>query len=432
VRKSELNKALRYLLYALLALVLTAVLAVFLVIKLALAPGHDEWPTRIKAGPLTLDVGVPTAIRLATSSWFAPWIAGRTLDTRFGPMRFGWNEPANTLEVDCAPCSAIVPALGPAPIRVERLHITARRDAGSLSGVLEATPDAPPVGAAAATAGKPLQARWNGRLSQKNLQLNIEAADAPIAQWYAVLAPELPELQRARIGGTLALRAQLVLPTNSFAMQPRISQFTVEGLGTEAMLDARSSCGAPARLGNDSWLARAVIAAEDQRFFTHPGYDLTELTASMEGNQKAEQAERGGSTLTQQLAKLLVTGSERSAARKLRELLYAVEMEQTLGKARILQLYLDNAPWGPGLCGAEPAARRYFKRSARNLEPAQAVWLVAMLNNPGAAVEKWQRTGQIDAARAKWVAEGIRGITHGQREALLRKVAGARFAAPPS
>jgi penicillin-binding protein 1A len=106
-------------------------------------------------------------------------------------------------------------------------------------------------------------------------------------------------------------------------------------------------------------------------------------------------------------------------------------MEETLGKPRILQLYLDNAPWGEGLCGAEAAARRYFKRSARNLDPAQAVWLAAMLNNPGAALEKWQRDGRIDGERAKWVAEGLRGLTRGQRESLLRNLAAARFAPPP-
>jgi hypothetical protein len=95
-------------------------------------------------------------------------------------------------------------------------------------------------------------------------------------------------------------------------------------------------------------------------------------------------------------------------------------------------LYLDNAPWGEGgLCGAEAAARRYFKRSARNLEPAQAVWLASMLNNPGAALEKWQRDGRIDGERAKWVAEGLRGLTRGQRESLLRNLAAARFAPPP-
>jgi penicillin-binding protein 1A len=107
-----------------------------------------------------------------------------------------------------------------------------------------------------------------------------------------------------------------------------------------------------------------------------------------------------------------------------------VEMEQTLGKARILQLYLDNAPWGGTVCGAEAAARRYFKRSARTLEPAQAVWLAAMLHKPSAELAQWQATGSIDAARFKRVAAGIRGISRNQREALLRSVGSARFAPP--
>ncbi len=423
-----MKKALLYLLFALLALVLTAAAAIYLVVKLALAPGPDEWPTRVKAGPFSLDVGVPTAIRLATSTWFGPWLDGRSLDTRHGVIRFGWNEPTTTLETRCAPCSALVPALGSTPIRLDSLRITARREGGSLSGTLEAAPAATTVSTVAGD--NVLRARWDGRLTQKTLQLHIDAPEAPIARWYSVLAPGLPELQRARIGGTMSLRAQVDLPAASFSLHPRIEQFTVEGLGTEAMLNARSSCGAPARLANDSWLARAVIAAEDQRFFSHPGYDLAELTASIDANQKAGQVERGGSTLTQQLARLVATGGERSADRKLRELLYAVEMEQILGKARILQLYLDNAPWGADLCGAEAAARRYFKRSARNLEPAQAVWLAAMLNNPGLAVEKWQRDGRIDVERAKLVAEGVRGITRLQREALVRNVANARFAPP--
>jgi hypothetical protein len=344
-------------------------------------------------------------------------------------VQVGWNEATTTLELDCAPCSAAVPALGSTPIKLDNLRFTARRDAGSLNGVLEATPAATTVSSVAGD--NVLRARWDGRLTQKTLQLHIDAPEAPIARWYSVLAPSLPELQRAKISGTLALRAQLDLPAYHLALIPRIEQFRVEGLGTEALLDARTSCGPPSRLAPDSWLARAVIAAEDQRFFSHPGYDLAELTAALDANQKAGQVARGGSTLSQQLARLVVTGSERSAERKLRELLYAVEMEETLGKPRILQLYLDNAPWGEGLCGAEAAARRYFKRSARNLDPAQAVWLAAMLNNPGAALEKWQRDGRIDGERAKWVAEGLRGLTRGQRESLLKNLATSRFAPPP-
>ncbi|OUM01480.1 biosynthetic peptidoglycan transglycosylase [Variovorax sp. JS1663] len=424
-----MKKALLFLLFGLLALVLTAVVAIYLVVRFALAPSPGEWPTRIQAGPFALNVGVPTAIRLATSSWFGPWLDGRSVQTAHGTVQIEWIEASHTLALNCAPCTAAVPALGPQPLRLDTLRFTARRDGPSLAGTLEATPAATTVSTLAGD--NLLRARWDGRLTQTALQIHVDAPEAPIARWYAVLAPTLPELQRAKIGGTMALRAQVDMPAGRFAVHPRIDQFTVEGLGTEALLDARTSCGPPSRLATDSWLARAVIAAEDQRFFGHYGYDLAELTAALDANQKAGQVERGGSTLTQQLARLIATGSERSAERKLRELLYAVEMEQTLGKARILQLYLDNAPWGEGgLCGAEAAARRYFKRSARNLEPAQAVWLAAMLNNPGAAVGKWQRDGRIDGERAKWVAEGVRGITRPQREALLRQLAAARFAPP--
>jgi len=423
-----LKKALLYLLFATLALVLTAGVAVYLILRLSLAPGPDEWPARVKVGPVSVDVGVPTAIRLATSSWFAPWIAGRTVETSFGPVQFGWNEPTGTLELQCAPCSATVPSLGNAPIHVDRLKATVRRDAGTLSGLLEAS--APGAVTAEGAGDVVLRGRWDGRLTQKNLQLDIHADNAPIVHWYAVLAPDLPELRRARIGGTMGLRAHVALPAGTYSVTPQIEGFTVEGLGTEAIANARTSCGPASRLASESWLARAVISAEDQRFFNHPGYDLTELAASLEANQKASRTERGGSTITQQLAKILVTGGQQNADRKLRELLYAVEMEQTLGKARILQLYLDNAPWGARICGAETAARTYFKRSARNLDPVQAVWLASMLTNPALAVRKWQQDGNINVERATKVADGVRGITKAQREALMKNVAAARFPAP--
>ena len=405
------------MLFALLALVVTAVVALVLIVKLLLAPATGEWTVPWRAGPVTLDVGVPTAMRLLTSSWLAPRLDGLTIDTRFGPVRLGWEESSSSLTLDCAPCSVSAPALGPQPLRVAQFTVTVRRDGNRLFGRF----DAPP-----------LHGRWDGRLSQTSLQIDFDTDDAPITRWYAVLAPDLQELRQARIGGSLAMHGRIVLPDGDLVMQPRVSQFRVEGLGTEAVAGARSnSCGPSARLANDSWLARAVLAAEDQRFFTHPGYDLVELGAAASGNHKAGAVERGASTLTQQLAKLLFTGSERSSERKLRELLYAVEMEETLGKARILQLYLDNAPWGGTVCGAEAAAKRYFGRSARALEPAQAVWLAAMLHKPSAELAEWRRNGSIDAARVKWVAEGIRGISRNQREALLKSVAAARFAPPP-
>lgn len=417
-----MKRALRLLLLSLLALVVTTAIALALIVKFVLAPSTGEWAASVGPQALRLSVGVPTAVRLATSPWFAPHLAGHSIATAHGTLHFDWSEATQSLALRCGPCVVDVPALGAQPIQVAQLSATVRRDGHLLNGRFEATP--------AGDAEPPLAGRWDGRLSQKGLQLAFDAEDAPIARWYRVIAPSLPELKQARIGGTLGLHAELGLPEGAIALRPRIAAFTVEGLGSEALLGARSSCGPSARLAADSWLARAVISAEDQRFFQHPGYDLEELGAALAANQKSGGVERGGSTLTQQLAKLAITGSERSGERKLREMLYAVEMEQTLGKARILQLYLDNAPWGGNLCGAEAAARRYFGRSARTLEPAQAAWMAAMLHKPSAELSQWQATGSIDAARVKRVAEGIRGISRAQREALLRGVAAARFAAP--
>lgn len=133
--------------------------------------------------------------------------------------------------------------------------------------------------------------------------------------------------------------------------------------------------------------------------------------------------ERGASTLSQQVAKLLVTGDERSPARKLRELLYAVEMERTLGKARILRLYLDHAPWGAhGLCGAEAAAAHYFGVRAHELTPGQSAWLAAMLHNPVKEAERWAATGQINLPRAQWVVLGLRGVTRQRKLELAEEM----------
>ncbi len=425
-----LKKASLYVLFALLALVLTAVIALYLVVKLALAPGPDEWPARIQVGPVAIDVGVPTALRLATSTWAGPWLDGHGFDSRWGPVVLGWDEPSATLEARCAPCSATLPDFGQTPIRLDSLRGTVHRDAGTLSGVIEATPAARASGGAHPNV---LHARWTGRLTQSALRAEIHASDAPIVDWYAALAPGLPELQRAHIDGTLALDAQLNLPAATFSVQPRFSQFAVDGLGTEALVGTRSACGPSARLGAESTLARAVIAAEDPSFLSHPGYEASALTAALGLNPKAGSAERAGSTLDERLGRLLspsVANLGDPGIERLRALLYAVELEQTLGKARILQAYLDNAPWGPNLCGAEAAARTYFKRGARNVDAVQAVWLAVLVQDPTNALAQWKRDGKVDGARAKAVADAMKGLTKVQRDGLVQGLEAARFAPP--
>lgn len=129
-------------------------------------------------------------------------------------------------------------------------------------------------------------------------------------------------------------------------------------------------------------LRRAVLIAEDDAFYSHDGLDWNELKRSARTDWERGRVVRGGSTITQQLAKNLYLGSERSLTRKLREAFLAVRMEKALSKRRIFELYLNRIEWGNGIFGAEAAARRYFGVGATQLSPRQAILLAAVIINP--------------------------------------------------
>ncbi len=393
-------------------------LGAYFALRALLMPLPGEWTTDVRFGPLEFRAGVPSLVRLATSHWVAPRLDGLSWPTRAGVLQFQWLDESDALAVRCAPCTLRVRGLGDAPLRLPEVNLTVQRDFSDLQGLVDA-------GA--------VRGSWHGRLTPERLRVALDIPSTPVADGYALFAANIPELAQARIDGRFSLKAEVTLPNGELQITPRMEGFTVSGLGTGELASAHSACGpAPRgeRLSTDGWLARAVIAAEDQRFWEHTGYDLREISAAFTANQSTRQAAaeqalrntsmRGGSTLPQQLAKLLVTGDERSPARKLRELLYAADMEQSLGKARILHLYMENAPWGPGICGAHAAARHYFGRSVKQLTPAQAVWLAAMLHNPGMEAQRWAGRGQIDLVRAQWVAQGVRGISRRERVALAQ------------
>ena len=129
-------------------------------------------------------------------------------------------------------------------------------------------------------------------------------------------------------------------------------------------------------------LRRAVLVAEDDAFYQHGGLDWNELKAAARRNLEERRVVRGGSTITQQLAKNLFLGDRRTLTRKLTEVFLAMRMERALGKRRIFELYLNQIEWGDGVFGAEAAARRYFGVSAADLAPRQAVLLAAVIINP--------------------------------------------------
>lgn len=129
-------------------------------------------------------------------------------------------------------------------------------------------------------------------------------------------------------------------------------------------------------------LRGAVLVAEDDAFFSHSGLDWDEIRESARRNWEAGRVVRGGSTITQQLAKNLWLGTSRSPLRKIEEVIIAVRLEHALGKRRIFELYLNSIEWGDGVYGAEAAARRWFGRSASSLSPEQGVRLAAVIINP--------------------------------------------------
>lgn len=129
-------------------------------------------------------------------------------------------------------------------------------------------------------------------------------------------------------------------------------------------------------------LKRAVVAAEDDRFMNHKGFDWEGIQHALERNRERGTLAAGGSTISQQLAKNLFLSPSRSFVRKGQEALITVMIEHTWDKRRILEVYLNVVEWGKGVFGAEAAAQHYFGLSADRLGPAEASRLAVKLPNP--------------------------------------------------
>ena len=147
-------------------------------------------------------------------------------------------------------------------------------------------------------------------------------------------------------------------------------------------------------------LQRAVLAGEDTNFFAHRGFDYEAIQKAWEQAQRqtAKEAKeegedddwlpslpefkRGGSTISQQLAKNLYLSSQRTLLRKGQEAAITIMLERTLTKRRILEIYLNVIEWGDGIYGAEAASQRYFRKSASSLTANEAAFLSAMIPNP--------------------------------------------------
>jgi monofunctional biosynthetic peptidoglycan transglycosylase len=143
-------------------------------------------------------------------------------------------------------------------------------------------------------------------------------------------------------------------------------------------------------------LKRAVVASEDLGFFSHHGFDLPEVRIALEDAWRERRFPRGASTISQQTAKNLWLSPSPNPVRKIREAFLTRSLEKHLGKRRILEIYLNVVEFAPGVYGAEAASRRFFGKSAAELDPEEAARLAAGLPrpsrwHPGSASRTYER-----------------------------------------
>jgi len=177
---------------------------------------------------------------------------------------------------------------------------------------------------------------------------------------------------------------------------PAVGRLATERPATTAFIERyrtqQRTAGRPARVAW-TWtsysaispaLKRAVLVAEDIGFFSHHGFALAEMQNALEDALRDRELPRGASTITQQLAKNLWLSPSRNPLRKAKEALLTWQLERTLSKRRILELYLNVVELGPGVYGVGAASQRYFGKAPGDLDESEAAQLAAALPNPTA------------------------------------------------
>ena len=177
--------------------------------------------------------------------------------------------------------------------------------------------------------------------------------------------------------GSVALTIiyRFVPPPFTYLMIQRLVEQKMDGEGLKLRKDWVS-------IGEMSpYLVRAVIASEDQHFNEHWGFDIEALQKAYQHNQKSKKV-KGGSTITQQVAKNVFLWPGRSYFRKGLEAYFTILIEITWSKKRIMEIYLNEIEMGDGIYGAEAASKKYFRKSAKDLSKRESALIAAVLPNP--------------------------------------------------
>lgn len=179
---------------------------------------------------------------------------------------------------------------------------------------------------------------------------------------------------------------------------------TIKGCLTASMNQVRLCPGskdyAPLNQISDN-LISAVIVTEDASFYSHKGFDWAEIKKSIETNLDRGHFARGGSTITQQLAKNVYLNKDKNLLRKLKEAILAQQIEKILSKSEILERYLNVVEFGEGIYGVKQAAQHYFFKSPSELNLLEAAYLTHLLPNPKVYSQTFQRGALTDFSRKR-------------------------------
>ena len=177
-------------------------------------------------------------------------------------------------------------------------------------------------------------------------------------------------------GGGIALFSVMPVPFSAVMIERQLGAWIQGNFGYVAHSDWVSMDEI------SPWMGLAVIAAEDQKFPDHWGFDVSAIEKALAHNERNENRIRGASTLSQQTAKNLFLWDGRSWVRKGLEAGLTLGIETVWSKKRILTVYLNIAEFGDGVFGVEAASQRYFHKPASRLSPSEAALLAAVLPNP--------------------------------------------------
>ena len=359
---------------------------------------RTAWRINLPVGK-GIQVRVLPILMLATSPAGRWWLDHKGFSLHQGEIRL---YDADGLRVHCRNCALQAASISDRPVILPSVELWLKLDGKQLQGYLLAD-----------ASYKPFKVYFDGTVTMRSLRLQWTLPTTPLASLLAPLRSHSTTIAQAQVTGVLAATGTLRWPRQSWSAQPQLEQLQVHGLDLSKvtapvlryecpLLDERKHPERAQWLSHDKmgrWLPMAVIIAEDAEFRHHPGYVLTQMQQLL--GRESEEKVVGGSTLTQQVAKYMFTNGERTWKRKIEELLYAVQLENTLDKTRILDLYLNTVDWGPGLCGAYAASSYYFDRPPAQLNPLQAAWLAGIIRNPHRAWKQQFMAQQPQLERAE-------------------------------